>query len=86
MSWLEDKSLNNLAKVKKQFNTEAGIRYTAPVPIFSVSWKNQFSQQSPGLNGCSVNGKSTTFYVKLSQFQEKFYFWLNAKLSWHINN
>lgn len=39
MSQLEDKSLNNLAKVKKQFNTEVGIRYMAPASIFSeFSW------------------------------------------------
>jgi hypothetical protein len=50
MSRLEDKSLNNLAKVKKQFSTDAGIRSMAPDSVFSVrapknSWKNQFSQQ-----------------------------------------
>lgn len=36
MSWLKDKGLNKMAKVKKEVNSEVGISCLAPASIFSV--------------------------------------------------
>lgn len=53
MSWLKDEGLNRLAKVKKEVNSEVGIRNLAWDSIFSIrisvsDQMSQFSQDSPG--------------------------------------